>query len=256
MAGQAGDTYRLEVVEPEVSTDLVVMKDALIVFGQAVAAAKNFLHVFQAAVGADGIATSEQQDLLRAMLVFSCSGLDATVKQLVLDALPSVIDKDRGANEEFKKFVDRKIRRSGDEKAAPAGSTFDSGFIATALTEKNPRQFLAGALTRSLVGDSLQSLDQLLRVAAHFAITRDEIVADEKAIRAAFRVRNEIVHEMDVDLRNKKTRRERAVEEMGAHCIAVLAVTSNFIGAVGKRLEDQMEEEEEEEEADVGAPEG
>ena len=113
MAAEAGNPYRLEVAEPEVSADLVVMKDALIVFGQAVAAAKNFLHVFQTVVDADGVATSEQQDLLRAMLVFSCSGLDATVKQLVLDALPLVIDNDRGANDEFKKFVDRKIRRSG-----------------------------------------------------------------------------------------------------------------------------------------------
>jgi len=31
------------------------------------------------------------------MLVFACSGLDSMIKQLIRDALPTVIDKNEGA---------------------------------------------------------------------------------------------------------------------------------------------------------------
>ncbi|MCU0571086.1 MAG: hypothetical protein MUF49_31540 [Oculatellaceae cyanobacterium Prado106] len=41
--------------------------------------------------------TDEEQDLLRAMLVFASAGLDSMAKQLVSDALPIVIDNNEGA---------------------------------------------------------------------------------------------------------------------------------------------------------------
>ena len=48
-----------------------------------------------------------EQDLLRAMLIFSCSGLDATLKQLVRDALECVIARDIGAHGQFAKYLEQ-----------------------------------------------------------------------------------------------------------------------------------------------------
>ena len=47
----------------------------------------------------------QKQDLLRAILLFSCSGIDSIVKQLVNDALDYVIEHDEGAFNEFKKHT-------------------------------------------------------------------------------------------------------------------------------------------------------
>lgn len=46
---------------------------------------------------AKGMSEEEEQDQLRAMFIFAASGLDSMVKQLARDALPSVIDHDKGA---------------------------------------------------------------------------------------------------------------------------------------------------------------
>ena len=58
---------------------------------------------------AKGAATDVEQDLLRAMLVFACSGLDSMIKQLIRDALPAVIDKNEGAEAQFRTFIEKKI---------------------------------------------------------------------------------------------------------------------------------------------------
>jgi hypothetical protein len=63
---------------------------------------------------AQGTPTDTEQDLLRAMLVFACSGLDSMIKQLIKDALSKVIDQNEGAEVFFRSFIERKI--SKDQK--------------------------------------------------------------------------------------------------------------------------------------------
>jgi NADH dehydrogenase FAD-containing subunit len=60
---------------------------------------------------AKGTPTDEKQDLLRAMLIFATAGLDSMVKQLITDALPSVIEIDLGATAMFKKYVERRLEK-------------------------------------------------------------------------------------------------------------------------------------------------
>jgi hypothetical protein len=38
---------------------------------------------------------SNEEDLLRAAIVFTGAGLDATLKQVIRDALPSLLENDR-----------------------------------------------------------------------------------------------------------------------------------------------------------------
>jgi len=57
----------------------------------AYASASSFAHIYKDRVS--GEPTDEDEDLLRAMLLFAGSGLDAMVKQLIADALPGVIEQ-------------------------------------------------------------------------------------------------------------------------------------------------------------------
>lgn len=50
----------------------------------------------------------KKQDLLRAIILFSCSGIDAVIKQLINDALEIIITIDEGADNNFKAFVEKK----------------------------------------------------------------------------------------------------------------------------------------------------
>jgi hypothetical protein len=70
----------------------------MLIHNQTIASISNFhrLYVESQRTGAES-ATHEDQDRLRAMLLFACSGLDAVVKQLVQDALATVLDHDEGA---------------------------------------------------------------------------------------------------------------------------------------------------------------
>lgn len=222
-----------------------VLRDAIAIHNQTIDAANHFNTLFKEQsndAGAENNSADAEQDLLRAMLVFSCSGLDAVVKQLVQDAIADVIDKDDGAHREFQKFVERRLKRTSgsDEKEKPAGklASIDSSLLASVLTARDPRKELVRQLIESLTGDSLQSRDQLLRVAAHFALTRDEVISDDASLKLGFEARNQIIHEMDVDLTGKRSRRERTHKAMIKASETMLSTAEKFISATHKKLGD------------------
>jgi hypothetical protein len=215
--------------------DKPVLQDASLVFEQAIKACNNFYAQFQQR----GQDDEDASDLLRAMLVFSCSGLDAAVKQLIQDALPCIIDKDEGARKEFEKFVERRFKRgsqSDDRDRANPSIQLDAGFLASILVTNNPRGALINSLTESLTNDSLQSRDQLLRVAAAFAITKEEVIKKDDFAREAFKARNEIVHEMDIDISHEKRRRERRPDDVARWSAEILSICSRFISCVGNKI--------------------
>ncbi|MGY3215289.1 hypothetical protein [Mucilaginibacter sp. HD30] len=53
----------------------------------------------------------EKEDLLRAMFVFTTGGLDSIIKQAIKDALPWLIDINKGAENMFLGFVEKDIQR-------------------------------------------------------------------------------------------------------------------------------------------------
>jgi hypothetical protein len=209
------------------------LKNALVVFRQAEQAADKFFAVFQQfRQGSKGTSSHGEQDLLRAMLVFACSGLDAVVKQLVRDALPSVIDKDEGARLQFQKFIERKLKKGGDEK----DRQLDTGLIASVMAGRDPKKQLYDLLRADLTADSLQSKDQLLKVASYFAIQKDEVIKADDATKEAFAARNQIIHEMDVHLDGQKKRRQRATDKMVSYSETILAIAVDFLIAVEGKL--------------------
>src|SRR5271156_2613930 len=138
---------------------------------------------------AKGTATDHEQDLLRAAFIFSAAGLDSMVKQLVRDALHLVIAGDGGARKHFRDSRQSRLNRS---------EPVDLQFLASALAAESPVEHLKAELVRELTSSSLQSKDQLLRVAAYFASGAVEVTQDVNKLQMVFQARNQIAHEMDI----------------------------------------------------------
>jgi hypothetical protein len=212
--------------------------DAFDVLDAAVRATEAFFTTFDLILqqkGPTGASTETDQDLLRAALAFACAGLDATIKQLVKDALPSVLKRDEGAMEEFASFLDWRLRKPG-----PSGDfQFDTKFIAEILVKDapHPRVVVEQRLIEHLTRNSLQSKDELLRVAAYFAIRPQDLVDNVKRLSEIFFIRNQIIHEMDVDLTQKsRSQRPRDRGVMVACARDILTAACRFYQAVEAKL--------------------
>jgi hypothetical protein len=80
-----------------------------------------------------GRLTANEEDLLRAAIVFTGAGLDATLKQLIRDTLPQLLETSTQAHEKFETFA-------VDELGT--GEIADTRVIARYLTSANPRKRL------------------------------------------------------------------------------------------------------------------
>jgi len=198
---------------------------------------KSFLNAFASirrTRKARGAPRDDEQDLLRAMLLFASAGLDSMVKQLVRDALPTVVKTDIGAHIEFEKFVAKKLRGKSIDSTL---NTLDIKTLASLIIEDSPKEALIQRLVESLTCDSLQSVEQLLRVAAHFGITANELYRDRKKLHEVFDVRNKISHEMDIDFNQpNRNRFPRRKNDMTRYTNILLSVADNFLHAVDKKL--------------------
>lgn len=193
-------------------------------------AASSFLDAFEIlrkSRGAKGTPTDEEQDLLRAMVIFSSSGLDALAKQLVRDALPRVIDGNEGAEKMMKTHFERRLKQP--DKA--------NQLLADVLVDRDPRGKFVTVLVYELTSGSLQSYEELVKVASYFDVPTPEIVADDKALRRVFAARNQIIHEMDVDFAQvNRNRRPRKKKDMVGATDSIFAVSEKLLAAVDGRI--------------------
>lgn len=194
-------------------------------------ASSSFLEIFNSVRTnrkAKGTPTDEEQDLLRAMLTFAGAGLDSMVKQLVVDALPSVIKRDKFVQDNFKKYIGKKLKK-GDE--------IDHQMIADVLVETNPRDHLISILVDDLTSSSLQSTEQLLKVGSFFNMPSVDICNDPKKLSVIFKARNEIAHEMDIDFnQTNRSRRPRARDTMIEHVNFIFKIADLFLKGVDTKL--------------------
>jgi hypothetical protein len=177
---------------------------------------------------AKGTATDHEQDLMRAALMFATAGLDSLVKQLVRDTLQTVIGKNKGAHAQFTDYVTSRLKRTDGP---------DLRFLAEAIAADKPTRHLQQQLVAELTDASLQSKDQLLRVAAYFAIPANEIARDIGKLQVIFHARNQIAHEMDILLgQQNRGRRQRKAKLMKDYASAILGTALSFYTAVEARL--------------------
>ena len=98
-----------------------------------------------------GRLTAQEEDL-RAAIVFAGAGLDATLRQLIRDTLPSLLEISAEAHEKFEIFAEQRIRS--------ADST-DPKMLARYLTSPAPRIRLIVDYVYFLTGSSLQSAEEV-----------------------------------------------------------------------------------------------
>jgi hypothetical protein len=205
-------------------------EDAYVILCNAHDAVRSFHDTFESVRRtrkAKGMPTDEEQDLLRAMVLFAGAGLDSTVKQLIRDALALVIEHDEGATFQFKAHIEQRLRDDGSSRQ----------FLADILGDREPRKQLFVRLVRDLTSDSLQSAEQLLKVAAYFNIPSQRISTDIKALKDIFAVRNQIGHEMDIDFSQvNRSRRARARDKMVKYATELLRIAAAFLAEVDSKI--------------------
>jgi hypothetical protein len=181
--------------------------------------------------GAKGTPTDEEQDLLRAMLVFASAGLDSVAKQLIKDCLLALVGASLEVRVAFQRFVEKRVSGRASDEGAAIG--VDARFIAAALLAPDTTEHLVDQLAADLTAGSLQSLEELKRVAIFLAADPKRIDSKSEGLREAFHARNQIIHEMDIDFSMKNRNRfSRTRDTMVKNTNALLDVTKDLLAAV------------------------
>lgn len=198
-------------------------------------AAVSMLVTFDAlreARGAErGMTTDQEQDILRAVLVFAGAGLDSTLKQLTRDALSEIPFENQGKQSGLERFLQRKIKGSENELGV------EVKYLAKLFSAPWPYRKALEDYIQELNGDSLQSAEQLLKILSTFGIDQKVIGFSMTDLKPAFRARNEIVHEMDIDLNGARRRRRiRTLDQMIQWADMILKITYSTVKAVDDLL--------------------
>jgi len=179
-----------------------------------------------------------QVDLLRAAIVFVAAGMDATVKQLVRDALPVLVRHSSTAQEKLIDYVTSALVDSaGQVRGKALAGYLISGEIRDALIE---------SYVTHLTGDSLQSVEQLEKTLTALGVTDTAIRKDIAGLRPLFQARNEIVHELDLKHTTKpyeRGRRVRRLAEVAVLCNLGLQLTQRILNAVASSVRSARESE-------------
>ena len=174
-----------------------------------------------------GRVPGEEVDLLRAAIVFTSSGLDASMKRLVNDAGRALIPiPGTGARREYELFLTRKLQEPGCEQR-----------LMSALIDVDP----AGALVKYYLSErsraSFQGSGDLeKRVRNCLGVAGSRVTSESlKDLDEFFSVRNSIVHSMDyvdVESSTKYKRSNRSVNDTATLCKKTFAVAADLIHAV------------------------
>ena len=178
---------------------------------------------------ARGMTTDDEQDLLRAMVVFAGAGLDAALKQLIRDTIRELARRDVAVQRELEVFVARELRGDTDNPEAISGPKF----LARILVASSPQNQVIEEYIRELTGSSLQSVDQLMRAAKALGVSQPAAGIEPRKLNHIFDVRNKIIHELDIDLNaQRRNRNIRGRDAMVEHTQTLLSVAQKVVEAV------------------------
>jgi len=200
---------------------------------------KAFDTVRQARGATKGKPKHEEQDLLRASLVFAAAGLDSMLKQLIRETIKQLAEKDAEVQNELETFVQRQIR--GDSEDAETISGYK--FLASVLVAVSQQDRIIEEYIRELTGNSLQSQDQVFKTAKALGLDPNSVGLDATRLKSTFEVRNRIIHELDVNLktgRGKQSRHNRTKSELEAHANNLLDVGEKILKGVESKLKSDV----------------
>ena len=189
---------------------------------------KAFETVRRARNARQGAPTDEEQDLLRAMLVMTGAGLDSALKQIIRDALPTILNTDEDAKKELVTFVARKL---------PSDASADNKFLARVLAAKSQQTQVIDEYVYELTGQSLQSAQELMKATKALGINPTAVGIDDRVLTPIFKIRNKIIHELDINfdhpVRNRQTRSRR---DMCDHANKLLEVAEKLLLQVATKV--------------------
>lgn len=137
------------------------LSDALLIFQNALSSSVSLFTTFELVRTGRGkkrgMTTDQEQDILRAMLVMACAGLDASLKHVIQDALPLLVPANSDAQSGLEKFVERQVRSEESDLGTNAK------YLAKILASSSPYRRVVESYINALTGDSLQSADQLFK---------------------------------------------------------------------------------------------
>lgn len=140
-----------------------------------------------------GATTDEQQDLLRAMLVFSLAGLDSLLKQIIHDVLPKLVNSDDKVKEGLETFLSRKIRNEAQD------NNINNKFLAKLLLAESLKDNIIYEYICELTGKSLQSAEELIKTIYALGLEPSTLDIETITLKPIFDSRNKIIHEFDID---------------------------------------------------------
>ncbi len=191
----------------------------------------NFLSIFDKATAnrGPGSPSDQDQDVLRAMLLFACAGLDAAVSHLMRDCAKSILPRSQKLQAEVETFVRKKL-----------GSELEgTKYLLKMLRESNTPidDLVVADLIQSLTEHSLQSHAELLRLCSYFEIDENPLKKDIIDLRKVFQARNLVAHEMDINFEpSNRSRTVRRRDEMVEFTNQVIKVANDLIAATRSKL--------------------
>lgn len=180
-----------------------------------------------------GVLTDQEQDILRAALVMSCAGVDAILKQTIRDAIEQLLEGDIAVRKGFEDFIQKRLTGEADVLELPSGAKFLAGVLA----DREPRRKLVEDYIKDLTGDSLQSAEEVLRTAAALGLEAKPLGIDIAKLKEVFRIRNKIIHELDIDLFSRvRKRRLRSQADLLDNSDVILKTIKSIVEAVDGKL--------------------
>lgn len=178
-----------------------------------------------------GRLSDADQDVLRAVVAFAGAGLDAALKQLIRDAIRSLISTNANSYEQFTGFVDIHLAN---------GESINRKRLREILLDaRGAPSALLEAYERELTGDSLQSAAQVARVCQVLGVDEPEIrkrLRNGGLLDQMFRARNTIIHELDLKPDELTGRTPRTRQSVDGFAREALSVTQAIINDVAKQL--------------------
>ncbi len=195
---------------------------------------KSFITLFQAEKkrrgNKRGILPQAEQNLLRAALTFTCAGLDSVLKHAIKDCLTAILSKDPDVEKRFAEFIEKKISPT---------TTGNAGlkFLSQVLAKPDSWSALVDSYIAFLVGSSLQSEDEVIRVCSALGIEPTTLGLKRGSHKHVFHIRNEVIHEMDIDLAARPGKRiVRGQQDMLDAINLTLKLGREFVIAVDNKI--------------------
>ena len=202
------------------------------VIGHAKDSVAGFLDAFEvvrkARDAGRGAPTDEEQDLARAALVFAAAGLDSCIKHLIKDSIVSLSNFDEKVGDLLSRFVRNLLEVDPKHR------------LVSALLAESSRSDLIDSYIYELTGSSLQSFDQLASASGALGIKVEILTSNKKDVQRIFAARNDIIHELHVNIDGEVGQRERnsrSKTQLDVDAKLLLSIAEQFIKLVNEKLD-------------------